>query len=233
MSPQSKDKDFSSSETIDKDKIVKAALHQLNHEGIDGLSMRRLADLLGIRAASLYWHVKNKAELLQLIADSFMKEITYPKSSLSWQEQLFTIAHQYRRILLTYRDSAQIMADTPPFTPHRLRVIEYIYRLYEKSGLSEEDIPLAAALYNNFVVSFVMDEVRIMKQINAVRTNESTFSIEIPQDMLQGIPVKEFPLFSKLTFASKSLDMDQQFNFGLQVLIEGLKAKINKNPSNS
>ncbi|MFZ5591915.1 MAG: TetR family transcriptional regulator [Bacillota bacterium] len=49
--------------------VYEAALSLVNKEGLSQLSMRRLADMLGIRAASLYWHVKDKVELKQLMAD--------------------------------------------------------------------------------------------------------------------------------------------------------------------
>jgi TetR/AcrR family transcriptional regulator, tetracycline repressor protein len=61
-----------SRETLDIDKIVKAAMKLLNEEGLQQLTTRRLAESLGKRSASLYWHVRDKAELLQLLAENIL-----------------------------------------------------------------------------------------------------------------------------------------------------------------
>ena len=63
---------------ITREAIVEAALAVLNKEGIEGLSMRRVAEELGTGAASLYWHVRNKEELFQLIFDRVTREIVLP-----------------------------------------------------------------------------------------------------------------------------------------------------------
>ena len=72
----------------------------LNKEGLDQLSIRRLADLLGIRTASLYWHIKDKAELIQLLADSICGLIPLPDSG-SWRMQAFHLKKLFRRHLFS------------------------------------------------------------------------------------------------------------------------------------
>src|SRR5207247_9642587 len=73
---------------LTRDAIVEAALHVLDREGLDGLSMRRVAEELGTGAASLYWHVRNKDELIQLLSERLAAEIELPAPDPSrWQEQ--------------------------------------------------------------------------------------------------------------------------------------------------
>ena len=82
-----------------EDQIVEAALELLNKEGLAQLSIRRFADLLGIRAASLYWHAKDKAELIQLLADSICELIPLPEPGPGpGQQQILSITWNYRNL---------------------------------------------------------------------------------------------------------------------------------------
>src|SRR5579862_9905479 len=75
-------------QTLDQARVVRAALALLDEVGLDELTMRRLAERLGVKAASLYRHVRNKDELLALLGDEISAEIPLPRGSGPWQDQL-------------------------------------------------------------------------------------------------------------------------------------------------
>ena len=60
---------------VTRERLVKAALALVNEEGLEGLSMRALADRLEVKAASLYWHVRDRRELLDLVAESILSSV--------------------------------------------------------------------------------------------------------------------------------------------------------------
>ena len=100
---------------ITREAIVKAALSVLDRVGMDGLSMRRVADELGTGAASLYWHVRNKDELFQLIFESVMQELTLPPPDPSrWKEQLSELAGEARAVLGRHRDVGRLSLGRVP-----------------------------------------------------------------------------------------------------------------------
>src|SRR5574341_1482687 len=72
---------------LDRSQIVQAALDLLDAVGFDGLTMRNLAKKLGIKAASLYWHVRNKQDLLSLLADEICASMREPDRTLPWRKQ--------------------------------------------------------------------------------------------------------------------------------------------------
>ena len=109
---------------LDQAQVVHAALELLDQVGLDELTMRRLASQLGVKAASLYRHVKDKEELLALLGDEISGEIPLVSPSGSWREQLTAMAWNVRRGLLAHRDAARVLASTPPFGPRRLKHIE-------------------------------------------------------------------------------------------------------------
>lgn len=79
--------------------------------------MRRLAEKLGIKAASLYNHVKDKDELLALMANAICAEIPDLDHSKPWREQAERMALQVRTVLMAHRDGARVLAATLPVGP--------------------------------------------------------------------------------------------------------------------
>ena len=106
---------------LTREDLVRAALEVLDEAGIDGLTMRNVAARLGVQSASLYWHVRDKDELLALIADAICAEIKPPRPDRPWIDQLVAMAWEFRRVLLAHRDAALVLANTPPVGPNRLR----------------------------------------------------------------------------------------------------------------
>ena len=96
-------------EPITREAIVETALRLLDKDGLDELSMRRLADELDTGPASLYWHVGSKAGLLDLLFDRVIGEVVVPEPEPErWQEQLKEVRHAGRAMILRHRDIVRI-----------------------------------------------------------------------------------------------------------------------------
>lgn len=211
---------------LDKLRIIEAAVGLLNKDGIDQLSMRRLADSLGVRAASLYWHIKDKAELMQLLADRICELIALPDPNLPWQQQIGILGWNYRKVLLSVRDSDKILLDTPPATPMRFALIEAAYKMLAEAGFSPEEVVSAAALFNNYVLAFVSDEMRFASAASSQGKNIEEMLSEA-QKTFSGSPEK-YPTLAQLAEYATDPDLDKQFQFGLQVLLDGLTVRLKK-----
>lgn len=85
-------------ETLTREKVLHAAMVLLDEEGLDGLSMRRLATALDVQAMSLYNHVSNKADLLDGIAGHVFEQVELPDPELAWPEQLRAVALSMYRV---------------------------------------------------------------------------------------------------------------------------------------
>ncbi len=190
---------------IDKSFIIQSALELLQERGIKKLSIRNVAEKVNIKGASLYWHIKNKNELLSLISDEICKDVHYPDEHETWDRQIIELTSQYREALLKVRDSAYVLMETPPTTPFRLKLIKKISDLFEQLGMKKEDISSASWILNNYVTSFVIEEYRF----NEVKNEQVTSAI------IEDLPFDVF-----------EMDMDKEFKFGLDVLIEGFKSKV-------
>src|SRR5947209_18215892 len=110
---------------LDQSQIVQAALVLLDEVGFDGLTMRNLAKKLGVQAASLYWHVRSKQDLLSLLAEEICAPMREPDRTLSWQKQLEAMANEYRGVLLAHSKTARVLASSGGRSgPRRLRLTE-------------------------------------------------------------------------------------------------------------
>jgi AcrR family transcriptional regulator len=111
---------------IDRQVAVKTALEIIDSEGLDAISMRRLADRLGVASASLYHHFHNKDELLQAACGLIFREIPFPVDRTErWSDFMARTAFNTRKIILQHPNALPLMAR---FTPRQ--VIPHIYERF-------------------------------------------------------------------------------------------------------
>jgi len=143
---------------LGRDQLVQAAFDLLDQVGLEGLTMRALADRLGVTAASLYWHVRRKEELLELMHEAISAEVPEPDPRGSWREQVEELAWGWRRALLGHRDGARLTMGRVVFGPATLRRMERLLALLRQGGLRAQDVADAGLVLSNFVPGFVAEE---------------------------------------------------------------------------
>jgi TetR/AcrR family tetracycline transcriptional repressor len=185
--------------------------------------MRRLAERLGVKAASLYRHVRDKDELLVLLGDEISGQISLVWPTGTWQQQLIEMARNARRGLLAHRDAAQLLAITAPFGPRRLRHIESLLRILRTAGLSPRDAARAAYHCNNFVTEFVADEGRFASFAAAPGSNRRKMFAQARKHF-KSLSPSEYPVIVELADHLAEDDPDGLFQFGLEVWLRGLSA---------
>src|SRR5262249_47337523 len=209
---------------LDQRQIVQAALGLLDEVGFDGLTMRSLAARLGIKAASLYWHVHSKQELLGLLAEEICAPMQEPDRMLPWQKQLELLGNEYRRVLLAHRDGARVLASSGgPSGPNRLRLSEILLRTLLDAGFAHKDAAYAGFLLNDYVTMFVLEETQYA---NA----EAESALEDPSsavhNWLEALPPHEYPSLVALADYLIESDVDERFRFGIEILRNGLEARL-------
>lgn len=100
--------------TSRKQQIINEALQLLNENGIEGVTLREIANRLDIYASALYWHFKNKRALMTEMAEAILQkefqEIQPKKENESWQDWLIDIFIRLRKALLSYKDGGKVVA---------------------------------------------------------------------------------------------------------------------------
>ncbi|WP_436758888.1 TetR/AcrR family transcriptional regulator C-terminal domain-containing protein [Streptosporangium sp. V21-05] len=106
--------------------MIDTALRLLGEVGLDGLTVRRLASELGVQSPALYWHLRNKQELLDGMADAIVLAAGMgpPRDGESWQDWLARRARAYRASLLAHRDGARLVANAASLGPATIRMFD-------------------------------------------------------------------------------------------------------------
>ena len=98
---------------LTRERLVSAALGLINEEGLDGLSMRALADRLEVKAASLYWHVRDRSELLGLLAEAILGTVVRPRPGAAWRQNAIATGGALQRRISAQKDAARILLEAP------------------------------------------------------------------------------------------------------------------------
>jgi TetR/AcrR family transcriptional regulator, tetracycline repressor protein len=210
---------------LDQPTIIAAALELLDDEGLDALTMRRLATRLNVTQGALYRHVADKDNLLMLLADEISGQVPAVALTVPWQEALTDMANAYRAVLLSHRDAARLLASIPPAGPRRLQRIESTLRLLVDAGFSSRDAAWAAYHFNNLVTEFVADEVRLASAATAAGSTTSEL-LASGRAQLRSLPEASFPTLRRLAQEMATDDADAQFEFGLRVWLHGMDALL-------
>jgi TetR/AcrR family tetracycline transcriptional repressor len=139
--------------------VVRAALELLNEVGLEGLTTRRLADALGVQGPALYWHFKNKQELIDEMSRTLLAESFAPRRpDEDWAQWLLETGRRLRQALLSYRDSARLIAGYRPTGPHGRVDPEAFFGPMRDAGFAWPDAAWAAITVAQFTFGFTQDE---------------------------------------------------------------------------
>ncbi|MBB5078037.1 TetR/AcrR family transcriptional regulator [Nonomuraea endophytica] len=133
------------------ERIVAEALALLDEEGIDRLTMRRLAERLGTGSTTLYWHVKTKDDVLDLALDAVFGEAELPSGG-DWRARAEGLCSAWRAAMLRHPWSITLL-DRPMMGPNALGRTDFLYRTLEEAGLP--DVRAAAHSLSTFVIGSV------------------------------------------------------------------------------
>ena len=206
---------------LDRRSVIAAALLLLDREGFEGLTLRSLAKDLNVQAPALYWHFKNKQELLdematQVYSDGF-KRLGMPLQDLPWLEWCRKMASAERQMLLRYRDGARMFGGT-------YLTDATLYEPMEASlqKLTSDGFPLAAALnllstIHCYVVGFTIEEQAVWP---APGKRDARYA---PEKRAERLNENQFPLTIE---AGRELfnAPDRRFEFGLEAILSGVEA---------
>jgi TetR/AcrR family tetracycline transcriptional repressor len=206
---------------LSRDEVVQGALALLEKVGLDALTMRRLAEALGVQAGAIYWHFKNKQELVDAMADAMMAGLGTPLPLGTWQEQLAELARRMAAALLKRRDAARLASQALKPGPHSLNNGELMLRIIASSGRSQKAVMWAASVVGYYILGFVTD---MQAQADAVQRRGL---LRLIRDFKRELSPKAYPELSKFT-AKQLTDMvkgkqaQERFEYGLQAILRGI-----------
>ena len=210
---------------LSQEAIVDAALGIVDREGVDALNMRRVAHELDTGPSSLYAHVRNKDELIELLFDRVLSELELPPPDPKrWQAQGREMARQARALLGRHNDIAKVTFGRIPMGPDSVRWTEWLLTLLRGAGLPDRVAAYAGDVFGLFIGGYAYEDAIGL----ASPTGEQLPPEEIlamMRDYWGSLPPDRFPNTVALVDVLLSGDPDERFEFMLDVLIAGLAAQ--------
>jgi len=203
---------------LTRERITQAALHIMDTEGLEAVSMRRVAREVGVEAMSLYNHVHDKDDLLNGVVEQIMREFPFPDDGpvKDWLEAGRDVARGWRSLLRAHPSAIQLFAErkTPIATEDGLRPMDVALTALRNAGLSERDAVQAFHTIGGYIFGYVMMETGRL-------FGDPADAHEFPE-----VSAERLPSVAACAPFLANCDFDEQFEFGLDLMIEGLRAKL-------
>jgi TetR/AcrR family tetracycline transcriptional repressor len=204
--------------------IARTALGLLTDAGLDGLTMRLVAKELGVQAPTLYWHVKNKQELLDAMADLMFAEaaegLEAPARGETWEAWAAARVGRLRRTMLRYRDGARVFAGSFNSHPAMLRTVELTLRTLVDAGFTLDTAARAFPTVLHYTVGFTIEE-----QARA----SADYGAQNPyanRTLTTLIDPAQHPLALAAADRLLEVDSDASFDYGLRIIFAGMRAEL-------
>ena len=207
------------------DRIIAAAIELADREGLEALSMRRLAAALDTGTTSLYRYVESRDELLELMVDAVGGEDPVPDSpSDDLREDLAFIARGARRSYLRHPWLATQFASRPAIGPNTLRAADFAFDVASRltPDVTEAASIVASVLY--FVRGAVADELAEDEAQRRTGLTEDEWRAQVRPYMRSIIDSGAYPHFAAAVAAGLDRGFEEQFESGLARLLAGIGA---------
>jgi AcrR family transcriptional regulator len=217
--------------TLSREAIVDAALTVLDAEGLDAVTMRRVADELGTGPASLYAHVADKEEMVHLVFDRVLGEVTLPDSidPDRWDEQLKDLCRSIRSTMRRHQDIARAGLGHIPTGEGALPGMNMLIGLLLAGGVSERVASLSIDILGLYLTATAYEESLDTFPVNDEAESER-FHAELNQ-FFASLPRDRYPYLFALAGPLTDGDGDHRFEFGLDLLVRGIASTVTPDPS--
>lgn len=210
---------------VTRESVLSAALTIIDRDGIDALSMRRLAEAVGRDPMVIYRHLPNKAAVLDGVAELVFDQLSVDAGDPDWTAQLREVARAFRALALAHPNVVPLLVTRPLSTPLGMRPpavvrpLEAVLRLLTEAGFTGADaLHVYRALFG-FLYGHVLNELQEIIE----RPDESD---EVLRLGLHRLPIGEFPLVRELAPILADYDGAAELERGLDILLTGLTATL-------
>lgn len=210
--------------SLSKEAVVRTAISLADEKGVASLTMRNLAEKLGVEAMSLYYHVANKNEILDGMFDAVFGEIAFQCDGGLWKQAMRERAQSLRKVLLQHRWAIGLMESRPSPGEVTLSHHESVIKCLRTSGFSIANAAHAFSALDSYIYGFVMQEASL-----PFETSEELE--DVADNLLEQMPVAEFPYFVEM-IAEYNLkpgySYSNEFEIGLDLILDGLERIVDK-----
>ena len=180
--------------------------------------MRRLGTALGVEAMSIYNHIPNKSALLDAVAERVIADVRVPEGDGSWSERLRHMSNSYREVAHAHPRVVPLLAMRPFESLPALDQVEAAFEILAQAGFTPADALNALRTMAAFSIGFTLWEATALAGVEPYRP---TIQIDNPETLAE-----DFPRLMEVAPLLADDDPDEQFDFGITVLIAGLERRL-------
>lgn len=226
---------------LDVDRIVATAVDVADREGLTALSMRRVADQLGVGTMTLYTHVPGKGELVALMLDTVLGEL-YPDettvTSGDWRARVEAVARANWSLFLLHPWALHVATGRPPLGPGVIRKYDLELRAVDGLGLSDVQMDLLVTVVNGFTAGTARGIQERQAAEAATGITEDQWWTATEPYLLQVFDPERYPTAARVgPVAGEQLQAayapQQTFEFGLKRLLDGIGVLIGERSNDS
>lgn len=217
---------------LSRAQIVRATMELLDEQGLEALSMRKLAAKLSSGATSLYWYVETKDELLDLALDEAFGEISLPDpETVGWRNAATALAYGLRETIFRHPWMGAVMGSRPNVGPNALRLAEQVTRVFTHAGFDESTVDHAASAVMAYAVGATLPHAAWQAAVQRSGMPEEAWWEGLRKHV--GQAAADHPeLRTLLPDPGRAADLRVTrqlcFDFGLAALLDGLEARLRR-----
>ena len=207
--------------TLTVERIAEAALGVIDAEGLEALSLRRLAVALDVGATTIYWYVRDKDELIDLVRDRMSGEVrSLAGAGDDWRSRAAGFARGLRATILGHPNAAPVWGWRPAVGPNSLEIVETLLAAFLDSGLPEGEAADACVVLLNYVTGSCAWETaqRRTQAAEELRRRARDYVTSLPPERLPGLRRVGDRFFG-------GGDATARFELGLESLLDGLAVR--------
>src|SRR3954466_13368035 len=205
---------------LSRERVLATAVTLADRHGIEWLSMRKLADELGVAAMSLYYYVPNKVELIDAMIDIVFSEIEPPSLELDWKSAMRRRAVSTREALNRHRWAVGRMEGRTSHGPANLRLHDAVLGCLRAAGFSIEMTVHAYSVQDSYIYGFPLQERDMASETTADFAAEAQRQMHSYQAVLADYPHLVEVVGGHV--AKAGYDYAGEFRFGLDLILDGL-----------
>jgi AcrR family transcriptional regulator len=205
---------------LSRERVLETAVSLADRHGIEWLSMRKLADELGVAAMSLYYYVPNKERLIDGMVDIVFGEIEPPSLELDWKTAMRRRAVSTREALNRHRWAVGHMEGRTHHGPANLRLHDAVLGCLRAAGFSVEMTVHAYSVQDAYIYGFALQETDMSSETPDDFAAEARRQMDAYEDVLADYPHLVEVVGGHV--AESGYDYAQEFLFGLDLILDGL-----------
>jgi len=203
---------------LSRERVLEAAMTVADEGGIDALTIRSLAQSLGVKPMSVYYYVANKDEILDGIVDLVFSQIELPRADGDWRDEIHRRAHSARRVLRAHPWAIGLMESRTTPGPATVRHHDAVIATLRGAGFSHALTAHAYALLDSYTYGFALQEVGL--------PFEGSDSVaEVAEPIMERFATGDYPHLTEMAtdyYLQPGYDFGDEFEWGLDLILEAL-----------